>query len=123
MSAVEFHGSAGQMRDSEWLAAEDIRGHGDVVVKIEGVFVSRDVEFEHGRKKPIVYSLKFVGKDRRLVVNAARRKVLTKARGTNVDKWVGCTVTLFVDESVKMRGEVVGGIRFRPDVAPPEVAG
>lgn len=114
--AEEFHGAAGQMRDSEWLAAEDIRGFGDVKAVIENVYVSRNVEFEGGRKKPVVYSLAFVGKDRRLILNAARRKVLTKSRGTNVDNWVGCTVTMYVDETVKMGGKQVGGIRFRSEV-------
>ena len=114
----EFHGAAGQMRQSEWLAAEDIRGHGDVNAVIAGVYVSRNVEFEGGLKKPVVHSIAFVGKERKLIVNAARRKVLVKARGSNVDNWIGCTVTMYVDETVKMKGQAVGGIRFRPEVIP-----
>ena len=115
-----FNGRAGEMRVSPWLAAEDIRGFGDQTVTIEQVYIHRNVEFEKGRSKPKAYALKFVGKTRQLLDNAARRKVLVDARGLDVTNWVGCSVTMYVDESVKMKGVAVGGIRFRPEVIPPD---
>ena len=130
----EFHGRAGEMRNSQWLAKEDFEGRGDVAATIEGVYVHRDVEFEGGRKQKVAYSLKFSGIwqnidgtwqplpiDRASLLNAARRSVLVRARGTDVDNWIGCTVMIYVDPTVKVAGKTVGGYRFRDDVKPPKV--
>ena len=110
---TEFKGHTGEMRDTTWLAAEDIKHLGDVKVEIESVQQDTDVEFEAGRKVNKVYSLKFKGKGRKLVINATNRKILKKLYGTDVTGWAGKEITLYVQDNVKMMGKVVDGIRIR----------
>ena len=108
-----FTGKTGEMRDSPWLASEDIKHLGDVKVVIESVHKDNDVSFDEGRKKPVVFSLKFVGKGRKLVLNATNRKLLSKMFGTDTTEWVGKEITLYVQEGIKVGKEVKDGIRIR----------
>lgn len=109
----DYEGRSSVMRDSTWLAAEDIDGLGDVTLTIEKVHVRKNVEFDFGRKTPVVYSLKFKGKQRELILNSAKRNVIQDAYGSSTGDWVGKEVTLYVDPNVKMKGEKVKGIRIR----------
>ena len=115
----EFKGRASEMRDSDWLAAEDLRGLGDIKVVIDKIVRHRDVKFEDGKNHAVVYAIKFKGKHKHLKMKACIRKIMNDARGPKVTEWAGCGVTMFVDESVQCKGQRVGGIRFRPDVIPP----
>ena len=50
-----------------------------------------------------------------LVLNATNAKVIKGFAGsTDTDNWKNIPIELYVDSSVKMKGEVVGGIRIRP---------
>ena len=115
----EFKGRASEMRDSDWLAAEDLRGIGDVKVVIDKIVRHRNVKFEDGKNQSVVYAIKFKGGHKHLKMKACIRKIMNDARGPKVTDWAGCGVTLYVDESVRFAGKQVGGIRFRPDVIPP----
>ena len=119
MSEV-FTGRASEMRLSEWLAVEDIRGYGDCKVTIENVIINRNVEFEGGRKVALVFSLKFVGKSRQLIINSAIRQLLVAKCGADVTDWTGHIITIYVDETVTMMGVTVGGIRIRDEVIKPK---
>ena len=119
MSEV-FTGRASEMRLSEWLAVEDIRGYGDCKVTIDKVIINRNVEFEGGRKVALVFSLKFVGKSRQLIINSAIRQLLVAKCGADVTDWTGHIITIYVDETVTMMGVTVGGIRIRDEVTKPE---
>ena len=101
------------MRDSTWLAAEDIEGLGDITLTIEKVHIRKNVEFEFGRKTPVVYSLKFKGKSRELIMNTSKRNVIQDLYGVGTDAWVGKDVTLYVDDRIKLAGKMVKGIRIR----------
>lgn len=108
-----YSGTSGAMRTSPWLASEDIATAGDVKVEIEGVFQYDSVEFEAGRKKANVFTLKFKGKTKELCLNSINRRTLYRLCGANTSDWHGKTITLYVDASVKIAGKKVGGIRFR----------
>jgi hypothetical protein len=108
-----YTGPSGAMRESPWLAAEDIASVGDVKVEIEGVFQYGSVEFEAGRKKSNVFTVKFKGKQKELCLNSTNRRTLYRLYGSNTKEWTGKTVTLYVDPAVKVAGKRVGGIRFR----------
>ena len=114
----EFTGMASQMRDSEWLASEDFKvpdkpDYASVIVTIEKVLERRNVTFEGGRKKPRVFTLKLAGKDRELVINATNRETLKKLFGPDSRKWIGQTIVLWVDTTVKLKGEIKPGIRIK----------
>jgi hypothetical protein len=115
MSTTEsFTGRTSLMRTSPWLAVEDIDGLGDVQVTIEEVFKHRDAVMQDGRKMPVVYSLKFAGKEKQMVLNATNRKALAAAFTTDTKVWRGKTVTLYVKDGVRNpAGGTTKGIRIR----------
>jgi hypothetical protein len=112
-NAVEFEGRSGEMRDSPWLASEDILGLGDVKVTIEKVERHNNIEFEGGRKKPVVFSITFKGKNRRLVLNGTNRKTLVEKFGNDVRSWKGKEVVLYVQPGIKVGKEMKNGIRIK----------
>jgi len=52
-----------------------------------------------------------------LVLNSTNCKTLKKLSGSPfVNKWTNLRIELFIDKSVKMKGEVVGGVRIKPQL-------
>lgn len=50
-----------------------------------------------------------------LVLNATNSKIVkTFANSPFVDDWKNITIELYIDETVKMKGDVVGGVRIKP---------
>jgi hypothetical protein len=50
-----------------------------------------------------------------LVLNATNAKVIKGFAGsTDTDNWKNIPIELYVDSSVKMKGEIVGGVRIKP---------
>lgn len=112
-----YSGLSGAMRSSPWLAAEDITAVGDVKVTIEEVFNYDSVEFDAGRTKKNVFTVKFAGKEKELVLNSSNRKAIVKKYGAHTKDWKGKEITIFHDKTVKMKGQAVGGIRIRQEEA------
>lgn len=110
------------MRSSEWLAVEDIVAFkGGVTVTIEKVNHMDEVEFEQGRKEKNKHSIKFVGKEKELILNSGNRRTLYRLFGADTKDWKGKSITLVVDPNVRCMGKVVGGIRFKESVTKAEV--
>ena len=56
-----------------------------------------------------------------LVLNATNSKTMAKMMGSKfVDDWAGAVIELYIDPNVKMKGEMVGGVRIKPNVATPQ---
>ena len=52
-----------------------------------------------------------------LVLNSTNAKTLKMLTGSaHIEKWSGITIELYIDSSVKMKGDVVGGIRIKPEL-------
>ena len=50
-----------------------------------------------------------------LVLNSTNAKVLKNlTKSAYIENWKGLLIELYIDSSVKMKGEVVGGVRIRP---------
>ena len=115
MSEEEYTGSVSDMKSSEWLASSDIIGLGDVQVTIESVVKSTDVKMDGGKTEKEIYSLKFVGKDKKMVLNATNRKTLAKMFSASVKKWKGQKVKLYVEDGVRnpKGGSPVQGLRIK----------
>lgn len=112
--AEVFQGKASEMRqDSPWLSFEDVRDIGEIELEIEAVYVHKNVKFEMGRSEPVVYSLKFKGARKQLIVNAGTRRMLGDRFGGDVVKWSGKKVTVYPDPTVKRKGKIVGGVRLK----------
>jgi hypothetical protein len=54
-----------------------------------------------------------------LVLNATNSKTMKKLAGGSafIEDWKNIRVTLFIDKSAKLKGEVVGGVRISPNAA------
>jgi hypothetical protein len=110
----EFTGMSSEMRNSQWLASEDLEDRGgSAVATIASCKKHKNVEFEAGRKEKIVYTLRFVKKEKELVLNATNRKMLKGLFGSDVSKWKGQKIELYVQGGIKLMGKTVNGIRIR----------
>ena len=116
MKTVEFTGRTSAMRtNTPWLASEDLMGLGPVKVTIEGVYHHDEAIFDAGRKEKNVFSVKFAGKEKQLVLNSTnRRRLVALFDTTDVTKWKGKEVTLVVSET-KLMGQTVPCIRVKVD--------
>jgi hypothetical protein len=118
MKSEEFTGRSPAMKkEGPWLSSEELMDAGEVTVEIEKVFRHVDAEFDEGRKET-VHALKFVGKERQLVLNNTNRKTLVaKFQTTDVKQWIGKPVTLFVVHGIRKpggkKGETTCGIRVK----------
>ncbi|MES2592365.1 MAG: hypothetical protein V4608_10800 [Bacteroidota bacterium] len=83
------------------------------------VFMIKEVKQEMGvsvaGKKGNFNIAYFVEKIKPLVLNATNSKVVKMFAGGSpfVEDWNNIMVELFIDDTVKMKGEVVGGVRIR----------
>ncbi len=121
-----YKGASGVARDSVWLTSEDLPHDRDVVVTVEKVTLRRNLTMQGGRPKAVMLSLKFVGKDRELGLNATNRKAVVAMYGSLCAEWFGKRVTLFVEQDVRRPDGTRGpAVRIRPEVpaAPTREAG
>lgn len=95
----------------------------DLEEMIEGgqplVFTIKEVKQERGAKVAgnkidanIAY---FEGNAKPLVLNSTNAKTLkTLSKSAYIENWKGLTIELYIDTTVKMKGEQVGGVRIKP---------
>jgi hypothetical protein len=70
--------------------------------KVAGKAIDANIAFFNEQIKP-------------LVLNSTNAKVLKQfSKSTHIENWGGLRVELYIDAAVKMKGEVVGGVRIRP---------
>src|SRR5882672_5838914 len=93
-----------------FLKQEDLQGKA-VQVAIESVDFEMLKDGDKDEKKLI---MRFVGKDKGLVLNRTNCEAMEHICGTDdYGAWVGWVVVLFTDPSVKFGGKTVGGLRIR----------
>ena len=95
---------------------------GQCVLTIKDAFYSRNVDVSGNKTDG--YFLEFEEDVKPMVVNSINRKTiaavvklqksLTSAESRNIGNWIGVVIELSFDESVKMMGKQVGGIRVKP---------
>lgn len=98
--------------DKEFLGAWDLPER-DVVVTIAAAG-GGELVGPGGRKskKPVI---SFVGKEKKMAINATNGKALAGMYGNYVQDWVGKKVTLF-KSTTQMGGETMECIRIRPQI-------
>lgn len=112
--ATTYEGRTAAMRTSPWLASEDLDGLGEVEVTIEAVYLHKDAVMQDGRKQPKLYAVKFLNKERQLVLNATNRKTLVGHFGSDTKAWKGQKVALYVKDGVRNpAGGTTKGIRIK----------
>ena len=118
METDAFAGRMSEMRDSPWLASEDLENtHGDgyieVVLTISSVLEIRDAEFKGGRKKKKGYAIAFQEIERMLYLNGVNRETLKEMFGKTAPEVVGNKITLYVNPHVRLGKEIKAGIRIK----------
>lgn len=108
-----YTGPAGILKDSNWLNAESLPPDRDTTVQIEAVIRRRTVKFKNEEKKGYG-SLRFVGKDKELGLNATHIHVLSALFGPMTGEWRGKWIALYVDPEVSAFGKIVSAVRIRP---------
>jgi hypothetical protein len=84
------------------------------------IFTIKEVRQQYGvsvaGKKGDFNIAYFAEKIKPLVLNSTNAKVIKSFAGGSpfVEDWNNIRVELFIDENVKMKGEVVGGVRIKP---------
>jgi hypothetical protein len=101
-----------EMIQSKYLRKEDIDE--EMVASIKAV----SLENMPGESSEQRWVLFFRELPKGLVLNTTTIRVLDKCFGSHSDEWVGRKVTLYVDETVQFKGQVVGGLRLRPFKTP-----
>jgi hypothetical protein len=103
-----------------FLKQEDLQGKTPrVVIASVGLDDVKDNDTGKTEKKLVMH---FVGKDKALILNRTNCESLEEIVGTDdYASWVGHSVVLFTDPTVKFGGKTVGGLRIRAvnGVAPP----
>jgi hypothetical protein len=104
--------------DVEAIIAEK----GKCIVTIKDAYYSKEVDVSGNKIDG--YFLEFTKYIKPMVVNSGNRKViaslckqvkqLTPIESRNISNWVGMQIELTFDASVKMMGQVVGGIKVKP---------
>jgi len=110
---TKFEGRASQMRESQWLAAEDLEGLGEVEVTIKQVNLHQNVQVEGQPKRDRVYTLEFDGRHKEMWINATNRKVLKMMYGDDVNAWSGKTITFYAQDGIRVGKTTKAGIRVK----------
>lgn len=119
MQDKDYQGAVSSMRESPWLASEDLEdqngsGYREVVVTIKAVKEIADAQFKGGRSKKKCYALEFEGKERWLVLNGVNRETCKEMFGRKAADWIGKRLMLYVKTDVLLMGKKVPGIRIKP---------
>lgn len=123
-TGTEYRGPSGIARESNWLTNEDIPHDKETIVTIESVIVRRNLRLQGGKPKEVALSLKFVGKQRELLLNATNRKTLNALFGTNeCAEWFSKRIALYVEQDVRRVDGTKGpAVRIKARRIEPEVA-
>ena len=111
----------GQMRESEYLGAEDIDDGVEPVLTIAGLWYGQ-VTLQRGKENKDVLSFREervpgIMQVRPLIINATNRKTLRKLYGdAKASTLVGKQIQLYIDHNVRdpQDGGITDGIRIRP---------
>lgn len=121
-------------RKSTHLAGVDvdtiISEKGKCVLTIKDAFYDRNVNVSGNKTDG--YFLVFNENVKPMVVNSTNRKTIsniirqlkkcTATESRNIGNWIGLTIELYFDETVKMMGKVTGGIKVKPKSPIPNIS-
>jgi len=112
---VKENPSPSEMLDSAFLRWWDLCKDGKMIevplavekVRMEKVFIPKANKEE---SRPV---LTFAKTDKRLILNKTNTKTMIAGHGIDTAKWIGKTITLYVDTNVKLQGQKTNGIRIK----------
>lgn len=112
-------------RKSTHLAGVDVdiivHEKGSCILKIKDAYFNRSVDVSGNSTDG--YFLEFEGNVKPMVVNSTNRKVIARivkdqkklndTESRNIGNWIGLTIELYFDSTVKMMGKKTGGIKVK----------
>lgn len=121
-------------RKSTHLAGIDVDAivseKGNCIVTIKDAYFAKGVDVSGNKTDG--YFLEFVEDLKPMLVNSMNRKTISaivktlkglqSAESRNIGNWIGVQIELYFDASVKMMGQVVGGIRVKPQSPIPSIS-
>jgi hypothetical protein len=121
-------------RKSTHLAGVDvetiINEKGNCILTIKDAYYQKGVDVSGNKTDG--YFLEFIEDVKPMLVNSINRKTISKivktlksttgADSRQLPNWIGVTIELYFDESVKMMGQIVGGIRVKPTSPIPDIS-
>jgi hypothetical protein len=122
----EYNVDCQKYRKSTHLAGIDVETivaeMGKCILTIKDAYYARGVDVSGNKTDG--YFIDFEEDVKSMVINSINRKTiaavvklqqsLTSAESRNIGNWIGVQIELSFDESVKMLGKQVGGIRVKP---------
>ncbi len=103
---------------------------GSCIVTIKEAYYAKGVDVSGNKTDG--YFLEFTEDLKPMVVNSTNRKVIsnivktlkqcTPAESRNISNWVGLQIELYFDPNVKMMGQMMGGIRVKPQSPIPSIS-
>lgn len=93
--------------ESNWLKGDDLPAGREAKVTIESV---EEVRFDD--KQPPKLAIKFVGKDKGVVLNKTNAGRIADVYGFESTEWIGKDVFLY-SEPVEFNGQMVRSVRLR----------
>lgn len=116
MKTETYTGKVSGMKNSPWLASEDLLGISPQKVTISGVFKHEDVPMDGGRKEKVLFAIGFEKIQKQMILNATNRKALSSQFGADTRNWVGQQITLIVQDGIRKpggrAGETTTGLRI-----------
>lgn len=107
----------GEMIESKYLKQSDVQHESVVTIqKVGKANVARE-----GDEPEYKWLVRLEEFSKPMVLNATNIKRLARAcESDDTDNWIGKRVVLYVDPDIEFAGNVVGGLRFKGQAAPPQ---
>ena len=96
--------------NKEYLSFIDLEPGARQVVTIEKVIRKTNVKAIGGRTEKVVDFIQLKGTEKLLWLSLGKLRSLATILGRDASKWVGQKIVIYADPTVKMKGEVVGGL-------------
>lgn len=103
---------------------------GSCIVTIKEAYYAKGVDVSGNKTDG--YFLEFVEDLKPMVVNSSNRKTIssivkalkgmTAAESRNIGNWIGLQIDLYFDPTIKMMGQIVGGIKVKPQSNIPQIS-
>ena len=121
-------------RKSTHLAGVDVEtivdDKGSCILTIKEAYYNTGVDVSGNRTDG--YFVEFAEPVKPMVVNSVNRKTIanivknnkgiSSVESRNIGNWIGTTIELIFDDSVKMMGKITGGIRIKPNSPIPDIS-
>jgi hypothetical protein len=121
-------------RKSTHLAGIDVEAivaeKGNCILTIKDAFYDKNVDVSGNKTDG--YFLTFMEPLKPMLVNSINRKTIsnmvktlkavTPLESRNIGNWIGLKIELYFDPSIKMMGQIVGGIRVMPTSPIPNIS-